>query len=104
MLWFEGVVSLLLLALVSTGWLRLRRSGSAGDRRAAGSRGPGPHGSYHPHRGPGRFAAMTADDDEAFLRYCRERAAQQRREFRLRRDPLPEGGPWLEDGLSGAID
>jgi hypothetical protein len=28
---------------------------------------------------PGRFAARSADDDEAFLRQCRERAEAQRR-------------------------
>lgn len=31
---------------------------------------------------PGRFAATNADDDEEFLRRCRERAEEQRRKGR----------------------
>jgi hypothetical protein len=35
---------------------------------------------------PGRFVPNNPDDDEAFLRQLRERAEQQRRDYRLRRE------------------
>lgn len=35
---------------------------------------------------PGRFAASNPDDDEQFLGQLRERAEQQRRDYRLRRE------------------
>jgi Phospholipase_D-nuclease N-terminal len=35
---------------------------------------------------PGRFAATRADDDEEFLRRCRERAEEQRRAAREQRE------------------
>jgi hypothetical protein len=35
---------------------------------------------------PGRFVPSNPDDDEAFLRQLRERAEQQRRDYRLRRE------------------
>jgi hypothetical protein len=39
-----------------------------------------PH--YPEYDRPGRFAAGTADDDDEFLRRCRERAEEQRRKGR----------------------
>jgi len=35
---------------------------------------------------PGRFVPSNPDDDEAFLRQLRERAEQQRRDYRARRE------------------
>ena len=38
--------------------------------------------AYPEYERPGRFAASTPDDDEDFLRRCRERAEEQRRRYR----------------------
>jgi hypothetical protein len=37
---------------------------------------------YPEYERPGRFAASSPDDDEDFLRRCRERAEEQRRRYR----------------------
>ena len=41
---------------------------------------------------PGRFAATSPDDDEDFLRRCRERAEEQRRRHREQRDGATDDG------------
>jgi len=53
---------------------------------------------------PGRFVPSNPDDDEAFLRQLRERAEQQRRDYRLRREQelqaerdQPLGNPTEDD-------
>lgn len=38
--------------------------------------------AYPEYERPGRFAATNPDDDEEFLRQCRERAEEQRRTYR----------------------
>jgi hypothetical protein len=104
MLWVNGSIGFVLAVLVSIAWQRRRRP--VGDRPVAGkwSRNLGRSGravDYPPSPGPGRFAAMTAEDDEAFLRYCRQRAEQQRWELHHpRRDPLPDCVPWLEEDIA----
>ena len=41
-----------------------------------------PAGGYPEYERPGRFAATFDEDDESFLRRCRERAEEQRRRHR----------------------
>src|SRR5262245_34770139 len=43
-------------------------------------------GRFPEYDRPGRFAATNPDDDEDFLRRCRERAEEQRRAAREQRD------------------
>ena len=38
--------------------------------------------AYPEYDRPGRFAATNPEDDEAFLRHVRERAEEQRRQYR----------------------
>lgn len=46
---------------------------------------------------PGRFSATNPDDDEDFLRQCRERAEEQRRRYReLKKLPPVEEEPGAE--------
>ncbi|MFF0776287.1 PLD nuclease N-terminal domain-containing protein [Nonomuraea wenchangensis] len=42
-------------------------------------RAPAPPSTFPEYDRPGRFAATNPDDDEEFLRRCRERAEEQRR-------------------------
>jgi hypothetical protein len=49
-----------------------------------GNRGRDVASWYPEYERPGRFAATSPDDDEAFLRHCRERAEEQRRKHRER--------------------
>jgi len=51
----------------------------AGRPRAYETRPPA---AYPEYERPGRFAAANPDDDEEFLRKCRERAEEQRRTYR----------------------
>jgi len=53
-----------------------------------GNRGHGRDGlpAFPEYERPGRFAATSGDDDEDFLRRCRERAEEQRRRHREQRD------------------
>ncbi|WP_214320603.1 PLD nuclease N-terminal domain-containing protein [Nonomuraea sediminis] len=46
----------------------------------------GPPSRYPEYDRPGRFAATNPDDDEEFLRRCRERAEEQRRNAPKRPD------------------
>ncbi len=60
--------------------------------QAAAARPPGPgSGGYPEYERPGRFEATRAEDDEEFLRRCRERAAQQRERYREQRRRETEG-------------
>jgi hypothetical protein len=48
--------------------------------------------SYAEYDRPGRFVAGNPDDDEEFLRQCRERAEEQRRRYRERQRKDDEQG------------
>ena len=68
-----------------------------------------PMAAFPEYDRPGRFAATSPDDDEAFLRQVRERAEAQRqearrqREERERREAKENGSPRVE-GEDGALD
>ncbi|MFB4265554.1 PLD nuclease N-terminal domain-containing protein [Nonomuraea sp. GTA35] len=67
------VVIVLLFPLIgSVAWLVAGRP----ERGQAARSRPSPYPEYDR---PGRFAAGNPDDDEEFLRRCRERAEEQRR-------------------------
>lgn len=53
-----------------------------------GARGPFERSAprYPEYDRPGRFAATSPDDDDEFLRKCRERAEEQRRAAREKRE------------------
>lgn len=64
----------------SIAWLVAGRPVGAGRARTgAFERGAA---TYPEYDRPGRFAAANADDDQEFLRRCRERAEEQRRKGR----------------------
>ncbi|TCO48991.1 PLD nuclease N-terminal domain-containing protein [Actinocrispum wychmicini] len=52
-------------------------------RPDSGYREPPSRSRYPEYDRPGRFAATNPDDDEDFLRQCRERAEEQRRQAKL---------------------
>lgn len=82
LLWL--LVVILLSDLGSIAWLVAGRPWADAD---SGYRSSGGSADRFPeYDRPGRFAASNPDDDEAFLRQLRERAEQQRREYRLRRE------------------
>jgi hypothetical protein len=58
--------------------------------RGAVVRRPGTTGGFGEYERPGRHVAQNPDDDEAFLRQCRERAEEQRRIARRRREESGE--------------
>ena len=85
------LIVLLLFDLGAVIWLVAGRpwSGAGGvDLPYRGNRGHGRAGSpaFPEYERPGRFAATSGDDDEDFLRRCRERAEEQRRRHREQRD------------------
>ena len=62
---------------------------AGGPQGAQGARPPNPGNTGRPHDAtypeydrPGRFVATNPEDDEAFLRQLRERAEEQRRQYR----------------------
>ncbi|MCG8922250.1 PLDc N-terminal domain-containing protein [Lentzea sp. CC55] len=64
----------------SIAWLVAGRPvGTGRARTGAFERGAA---TYPEYDRPGRFAAANADDDQEFLRRCRERAEEQRRKGR----------------------
>lgn len=77
---------LIVIALVDLGsiaWLVAGRNWAGGNSLAhRGNRGS----EYPEYDRPGRFVPSNPDDDEAFLRQLRERAEQQRRDYRARRE------------------
>lgn len=76
--WWVLIV-LLLFDVGAVLWLVAGRPWQA----RAGSPSQGGAGSGYPeYERPGRFAATNPDDDEEFLRRCRERAEEQRRRYR----------------------
>ncbi len=48
--------------------------------------------SFPEYERPGRFAATSAEDDEEFLRRCRERAEEQRQRHRAEREKQEQQG------------
>ncbi|SES23608.1 Phospholipase_D-nuclease N-terminal [Lentzea albida] len=71
----------LLFPLVgSIAWLVAGRPVGTGRARFAAQERGAP--AYPEYDRPGRFAATNADDDQEFLRRCRERAEEQRRKGR----------------------
>ncbi|MGZ4429834.1 MAG: PLD nuclease N-terminal domain-containing protein [Nocardioidaceae bacterium] len=87
--WWVLIV-LLLFDLGAVLWLVAgrpwqERSRSRPQPRVGGDR-------YPEYDRPGRFAATTDEDDEEFLRRCRERAEEQRRRYKeqLKDDTDPE--------------
>lgn len=69
------LIVLLLPSIGSIVWLVAGRP----QRGTAGLPYKGNTGPYPEYDRPGRFVATNPDDDEEFLRKCRERAEEQRR-------------------------
>jgi hypothetical protein len=81
----KGLWLLLVLVVPLVGsivWLAAGRPQPAARARAPYERATSAFPEYDR---PGRFAATSADDDEEFLRQCRERAEAQRRVAREKR-------------------
>lgn len=75
------LILVLLFPLVgSIAWLVAGRPVGAGRARLGTYERSAP--AYPEYDRPGRFAATNADDDDEFLRRCRERAEEQRRKGR----------------------
>ena len=75
------IIVLLLFDVGAVLWLiagRPRAGSPAQSLPYRGNRGT----AYPEYERPGRFAASSPDDDEDFLRRCRERAEEQRRRYR----------------------
>jgi hypothetical protein len=68
------LIVLLLPLIGSVLWLVAGRP-----ERVGGSRYQGPQSRFPEYERPGRHVAQTLEDDEEFLRKCRERAEQQRK-------------------------
>lgn len=77
---------LIVIVLVDLGsilWLIAGRNWSGNNNLGhKGNRGL----NYPEYDRPGRFVPTNPDDDEAFLRQLRDRADQQRRDYRARRE------------------
>jgi hypothetical protein len=102
------LVVLLLFDLGAVLWLIAGRTwpGAAGgaDLPYRGNRGTAGTPSFPEYERPGRFAATSTEDDEEFLRRCRERAEEQRRRHRAQRrqdQAQPEEGRTTEPGPDG---
>jgi len=82
---------LIVLVLVDIGsvlWLIAGRSWDGGGLGSSGAVGArrGRTPAYPEYDRPGRFIPTNPDDDEEFLRGLRDRAEQQRRDYRARRE------------------
>lgn len=83
------LIVILLSDLGSIAWLVAGRNWAGGTGNNLGYKGnQGARSSdrFPEYTRPGRFAASNPDDDETFLRQLRERAEQQRRDYRDRRE------------------
>lgn len=80
--WWVLIV-LLLFDVGAVLWLVAGRpwQGSTADLPYRGNRGTRAS-AFPEYERPGRFAATSSEDDEEFLRRCRERAEEQRRRYR----------------------
>jgi hypothetical protein len=76
---------IVLVDLGSIAWLVAGRDWAGRGQPGLGHRGS-TGGRYPEYERPGRFAASNPDDDERFLSQLRERAEQQRRDYRARRE------------------
>lgn len=91
--WWVLIV-LLMFDVGAVLWLVAGRPWPSGgpDLPYRGNRGHRTQSAYPEYQRPGRFAATSPDDDEEFLRKCRERAEEQRQRHREQRRQA-EGGP-----------
>ncbi|MGF7123978.1 hypothetical protein J2X34_004419 [Rhodococcus sp. BE178] len=81
-----AIIVLLLPLIGSVLWLVAGRpDGGYAPRRAGASSG------FPEYDRPGRQVAQRSEDDEEFLRRCRERAEEQRRIGRQQREGLSDG-------------
>jgi hypothetical protein len=87
--WWVLIV-LLLFDVGAVLWLVAGRPWPAGAGNRTAAAGPE---RYPEYERPGRFAATNPDDDEEFLRRCRERAEEQRRRYREQQRGDTEGRP-----------
>jgi hypothetical protein len=77
------LVVLLLADLGAVLWLVAGRPWSGGHGAWGGGRPThASNAAYPEYDRPGRFAATASEDDEEFLRRCRERAEEQRARYR----------------------
>ncbi|HEX4728507.1 MAG TPA: PLD nuclease N-terminal domain-containing protein [Jatrophihabitans sp.] len=77
------LIVIVLVDLGSIAWLVAGRNWSGNNSLAhKGNRGS----AFPEYERPGRNVASNPDDDEAFLRQLRERAEQQRQDYRTRRE------------------
>lgn len=115
---------LLVIVLIDLGSIAWLVAGRNWDGRSAtglaykGNRGDRATDQRFPeYDRPGRFAAANPDDDDAFLRQLRERAEQQRRDYRsrreqelraqdeqLRRNRRPDPASGFDGGSDGGVD
>lgn len=78
------LVLVLLFPLVgSIAWLVAGRPRSATPRRRAYER---PTSAFPEYDRPGRAAGLSDESDEEFLRRCRERAEEQRRQYKAQQE------------------
>ncbi|CAM3475028.1 PLD nuclease N-terminal domain-containing protein [Kibdelosporangium persicum] len=77
-------IVLLLPLIGSILWLVAGRPERAGFGGAGGGYRQAPPSRFPEYDRPGRHVAVNPDDDEEFLRKCRERAEQQRKAARQR--------------------
>lgn len=76
------LIVLFLPAIGSIVWLVAGRPQAAANLPYRGNQG----NSFPAYERPGRFTSTSPDDDEDFLRKCRERAEEQRRAYREQKD------------------
>ena len=79
-------IVILLSDLGSIAWLVAGRDWSGHGQNGLAYKGNTGRSRYPEYERPGRFVASNPDDDEAFLSQLRERAEQQRRDYRARRE------------------
>lgn len=82
---------LIVVLLVSVGALSWLIAGRPWTRRAT-SELPDRLGAVPEDEGSGRFSVNRPEDDQEFLRRCRERAEEQRRVYREQQRGEPDGG------------
>lgn len=80
------LIVILLADLGCIAWLIAGRPWSGTSSSSLAYRGNRGGTRYPEYDRPGRFAATNPDDDEQFLSQLRDRAEQQRRDYRLRRE------------------
>lgn len=80
------LIVIVLVDLGSIAWLVAGREWAGRGQAGLSYKGNTGRSRYPEYERPGRFAATNPDDDEAFLSQLRERAEQQRRDYRARRE------------------